>query len=292
MENLLVSLLSFALLGSASAVRIIGSTPAIARGSGARMGVLENPAAPVLSGENLQDCLSRALDASPRKHIALLGSTGSIGTQTLDICREYPEAFEVISISAGANVELLAQQAIEFKPKVVGLAAAEKEAQLRELISAAGAPMPEIVTGPDGQIAAAVAPGADTVVTGVVGVAGLFPTIEAIKLGRTIALANKETLIAGGPVILPLLTKHGAKMTPADSEHSAIFQCLQARAQLWRAIRRAIRPNSLTRPIPPPAGRAAGRAPPRDPHRERRRLPRLFDRRAHRDEQQGSRVHP
>ena len=238
MENLLVALLSFTLLASTSAVRIIGgSTPTIARGSGARMGVLENPAAPVLSGENLQDCLSRALDASPRKHIALLGSTGSIGTQTLDICREYPEAFEVISISAGANVELLAQQAIEFKPKVVGLAAAEKEAQLRELISAAGAPMPEIVTGPDGQIAAAVAPGADTVVTGVVGVAGLFPTIEAIKLGRTIALANKETLIAGGPVILPLLTKHGAKMTPADSEHSAIFQCLQARAQ-WRAIRR------------------------------------------------------
>ena len=181
----------------------------------------------MLSGENLQDCLSRALDASPRKHIALLGSTGSIGTQTLDICREYPEAFEVISISAGANVELLAQQAIEFKPKVVGLAAAEKEAQLRELISAAGAPMPEIVTGPDGQIAAAVAPGADTVVTGVVGVAGLFPTIEAIKLGRTIALANKETLISGGPVILPLLKKHGAVMTPADSEHSAIFQCLQ-----------------------------------------------------------------
>jgi len=293
MENLLVALLSFTLLASTSAVRIIGgSTPTIARGSGARMGVLENPAAPVLSGENLQDCLSRALDASPRKHIALLGSTGSIGTQTLDICREYPEAFEVISISAGANVELLAQQAIEFKPKVVGLAAAEKEAQLRELISAAGAPMPEIVTGPDGQIAAAVAPGADTVVTGVVGVAGLLPTIEAIKLGRTIALANKETLIAGGPVILPLLTKHGAKMTPADSEHSAIFQCLQARAQLWRAIRRAIRPNSLTRPTPPPAGRAAGRAPPRDPHRERRRLPRLFDRRAHRDECQRSRVHP
>ena len=239
MENLLVALLSFTLLASTSAVRIIGgSTPTTARGSGARMGVLENPAAPVLSGENLQDCLSRALDASPRKHIALLGSTGSIGTQTLDICREYPEAFEVISISAGANVELLAQQAIEFKPKVVGLAAAEKEAQLRELISAAGAPMPEIVTGPDGQIAAAVAPGADTVVTGVVGVAGLFPTIEAIKLGRTIALANKETLIAGGPVILPLLTKHGAKMTPADSEHSAIFQCLQARAAIGAQLLR------------------------------------------------------
>ena len=87
--------------------------------------------------------------------------------------------------------------------------------------------MPEIVAGPEGQTAVAVAPGADTVVTGVVGCAGLFPTIEAIKLGRTIALANKVTLIAGGPVILPLLKEHNAKMTPADSEHSAIFQCLQ-----------------------------------------------------------------
>ena len=87
--------------------------------------------------------------------------------------------------------------------------------------------MPEIVVGEMGQTAVAVAPGADTVVTGVVGCAGLLPTIEAIKLGRTIALANKETLIAGGPVILPLLKEYGAKMTPADSEHSAIFQCLQ-----------------------------------------------------------------
>jgi len=87
--------------------------------------------------------------------------------------------------------------------------------------------MPEIVVGPEGQTAVAVADGADTVVTGVVGCAGLLPTIEAIKLGRTIALANKETLIAGGPVILPLLDQYGAKMTPADSEHSAIFQCLQ-----------------------------------------------------------------
>ena len=122
--------------------------------------------------------------------------------------------------------------------QVVGLAAAEKEGELRERLKAAGVKAPEIVTGPDGQIAAAVAPGADTVVTGVVGVAGLLPTIEAIKLGRTIALANKETLISGGPVILPLLTKHGAKMTPADSEHSAIFQCLQARAAIGAQLLR------------------------------------------------------
>merc|ERR1712070_1079905 len=94
-------------------------------------------------------------------------------------------------------------------------------------MGALGAPVPEIVAGPEGQTAVAVAPGADTVVTGVVGVAGLLPTVEAIKLGRTIALANKETLIAGGPVILPMLKQYGAKMTPADSEHSAIFQCMQ-----------------------------------------------------------------
>ena len=186
-----------------------------------------DPASPVLTPDDMRDSLARALDKSPRKHIALLGSTGSIGTQTLDICREYPEYFEVISISAGANVELLAKQVIEFRPSVVGLAAAEKEGELRERLKAAGVPAPEIVVGPEGQTAVAVAAGADTVVTGVVGVAGLLPTIEAIKLGRTIALANKETLIAGGPVILPLLKKHGAKMTPADSEHSAIFQCLQ-----------------------------------------------------------------
>jgi len=195
------------------------------RAGGARC--LFDPAAPVLTGPDLRDSLARALDKSPKKYIALLGSTGSIGTQTLDICREYPEYFEVVSISAGANVELLAQQVIEFRPSVVGLAAAEKEGELRERIKAAGVPVPEIVVGPEGQTAVAVAPGADTVVTGVVGCAGLLPTIEAIKLGRTIALANKETLIAGGPIILPLLKQHDAKMTPADSEHSAIFQCLQ-----------------------------------------------------------------
>ena len=120
------------------------------------------PAAPVLTDVDLRDSLARALDKSPKKYIALLGSTGSIGTQTLDICREYPEYFEVVSISAGANVELLAKQVIEFKPTVVGLAAAEKEEELRSRIKAAGAPMPEIVVGEMGQTAVAVAPGGPT----------------------------------------------------------------------------------------------------------------------------------
>ena len=205
----------------------LSRAPAAPRGALVQMAGLPDPAAPVLLESNLRECLKRSLESNPKKFIALLGSTGSIGTQTLDICREYPDYFEVISLSAGANVELLAKQIIEFRPKVVGLAAAEKEQELRDKLTAAGVTPPEIVTGSDGQIAAAVAPGADTVVTGVVGCAGLLPTIEAIKLGRTIALANKETLISGGPVILPLLKKHGAVMTPADSEHSAIFQCLQ-----------------------------------------------------------------
>jgi 1-deoxy-D-xylulose-5-phosphate reductoisomerase len=177
-----------------------------------RMGL--DPAAPVLTAADLRYALDRALDQGfQRKHVALLGSTGSIGTQSLDIAREYPDYFEIVSLSAGSNVELLAKQVAEFMPKVVGLADASKETELRDRIRALGAPMPQIVSGPEGQIAVATAPGADTVVTGVVGVAGLLPTIEAIKLGRTIALANKETIIAGGPVACcaPLATALAAR---------------------------------------------------------------------------------
>jgi len=169
---------------------------AASRRAAVRMGV---GAAPFGTPADFRDSVERALGSNSKKHVALLGSTGSIGTQTLDIVREYAEHFEVISLSAGGNVELLAKQIAEFKPSVVGLAASEKLPELLSRLSALGVTqMPKIVTGPDGQIAAAVAEGADTVVTGVVGVAGLLPTIEAIKLGRTIALANKETLIAGG----------------------------------------------------------------------------------------------
>ena len=268
--------------GLAPAPRLDGSL----RAPRVRMGAIE-PAAPVLHAGDMRDALSRALDKNPRKYVALLGSTGSIGTQTLDICREYAESFEVVSLAAGSNVELLSQQIAEFRPKVVGLADASKESELRERLSALGAAAPEIVVGSDAQTAVATAPGADTVVTGVVGCAGLLPTVEAIKLGRTIALANKETLIAGGPVILPLLRKCGAKMTPADSEHSAIFQCLQVRA-VRRCCCGAVVAAALVR-APSScaadshrrrggmiAGRAAERAAPRDPDRVGRRLPRFL----------------
>jgi len=165
-----------------------------------------------------------------KKKISLLGSTGSIGTQTLDICEEKPEHFEVVGLSAGGNVQLLAKQIQQFKPKVASVSTADLIPALKEELSKLGVKeedFPEMGAGNEGICAVAAAQDADTVVTGIVGCAGLLPTIEAIKAGKTIALANKETLIAGGPIILPLLEEHGVDMIPADSEHSAIFQSLQ-----------------------------------------------------------------
>ena len=117
---------------------------------------------------------------------------------------------------------------MKYSPKVASLSTPEAAAELKTLLTDMGCTnMPEIVHGAEGIVEAATVGSADTVVTGIVGAAGLLPTIEAIKLGKDIALANKETLISGGPVINPLVEKHGINMLPADSEHSAIFQCLQ-----------------------------------------------------------------
>jgi len=122
----------------------------------------------------------------------------------------------------------MADQVMKYSPKVASLSTPEAAAELKSLLKERGCTdMPEIVHGAEGIVEAATVGSADTVVTGIVGAAGLLPTIEAIKLGKDIALANKETLISGGPVINPLVEKHGINMLPADSEHSAIFQCLQ-----------------------------------------------------------------
>jgi 1-deoxy-D-xylulose-5-phosphate reductoisomerase len=162
------------------------------------------------------------------KRISILGSTGSIGTQTLEIVDACPDNFSVDALSAGNNAELMADQVMRYKPKVASLSTPEAANKLRSILKDRGcADMPNIVYGPEGIVEAATVSSADTVVTGIVGSAGLLPTIEAIKLGKDIALANKETLISGGPVINPLVEKHGVNMLPADSEHSAIFQCLQ-----------------------------------------------------------------
>ncbi|NJL51463.1 MAG: 1-deoxy-D-xylulose-5-phosphate reductoisomerase [Hydrococcus sp. SU_1_0] len=168
------------------------------------------------------------------KAITILGSTGSIGTQTLDIVTHHPEQFRVVGLAAGSNVQLLAEQIRTFKPEIVALGNEHKLAELQAAIaqpgqsSTASIPyQPKILVGQEGICEVARYGDAQSVVTGIVGCAGLLPTIAAIEAGKDIALANKETLIAGAPVVLPLVKKHGVKLLPADSEHSAIFQCLQ-----------------------------------------------------------------
>jgi 1-deoxy-D-xylulose-5-phosphate reductoisomerase len=160
------------------------------------------------------------------KAITLLGSTGSIGTQTLDIVTQYPDQFRIVGLAAGNNVEMLASQIRQFRPEIAAICSKEKFSALKEAIQDLD-PQPILLAGEAGVIEVARYGDAETVVTGIVGCAGLLPTIAAIEAGKDIALANKETLIAGGPVVLPLVEKHGVKLLPADSEHSAIFQCLQ-----------------------------------------------------------------
>ena len=171
------------------------------------------------------------------KALSLLGSTGSIGTQTLDIVAQYPDQFRIVGMAAGRNVTLFAQQIRQFKPQIVAL---QDETLLDDLKAAIAdvQPQPIILAGQAGIVEVAKYGDAEVVVTGIVGCAGLLPTMAAIEANKDIALANKETLIAGGPVVLPLVKKHGVKLLPADSEHSAIFQCLQGVPD--RGIRRIL----------------------------------------------------
>ncbi|MGF1541814.1 MAG: 1-deoxy-D-xylulose-5-phosphate reductoisomerase [Pleurocapsa sp.] len=161
-----------------------------------------------------------------QKAITILGSTGSIGTQTLDIVTHHPDKFRVVGLAAGNNVELLAEQIRIYQPEIVALGNKQKLPELKSAIASLSS-QPRILVGSDGICEVARYGDAESVVTGIVGCAGLLPTIAAIEAGKDIALANKETLIAGAPVVLPLVKKHGVKLLPADSEHSAIFQCLQ-----------------------------------------------------------------
>ena len=157
------------------------------------------------------------------KKIAVLGSTGSIGTQTLEIAREY-KGIKIEAMSAHSNVNLIEKQAREFKPKTVCITDEEKAKDLK--IKLADTDI-KVVQGKEGLIETATADDADTVVTAVVGISGLEPTIEAIKAKKNIALANKETLVTGGHIVMDLAKKNGVAILPVDSEHSAIFQSLQ-----------------------------------------------------------------
>ncbi len=157
-----------------------------------------------------------------RKKIAVLGSTGSIGTQTLDIVRANGD-LEVEALSAGSNIDLLEQQIREFRPKLAAVYQEEKAVQLRERLRDMDV---RVVSGMDGLLELAVMPETEILVTAIVGMIGIRPTIAAIEAGKDIALANKETLVTAGHLIMPLAKEKGVKILPVDSEHSAIFQCL------------------------------------------------------------------
>lgn len=156
------------------------------------------------------------------KNISILGSTGSIGTQSLDVCRMH--GYNVKCLTANSSVDIIENQVREFKPELVCMMNEEAAKNLRSRIADTSV---KVVSGMDGLIECAVYDGADTVLNSVVGMIGLQPTLEAIKAKKTIALANKETLVAGGHLVTNLAKENGVSILPVDSEHSAIFQAMQ-----------------------------------------------------------------
>lgn len=157
------------------------------------------------------------------KKIAILGSTGSIGTQTLEVVRANKD-IEVLGLAAGNNISLLEAQIREFQPKLAAVWSEDKAKQLREKIRDLDV---KVASGMEGLIEVSVMEETEILVTAIVGMIGIRPTIEAIKAGKDIALANKETLVTAGHIIMPLAKEHGVAILPVDSEHSAIFQSLQ-----------------------------------------------------------------
>ncbi len=156
------------------------------------------------------------------KTISVLGSTGSIGTQTLEVVRNHPDV-KIAALAAGKSVDRLEEQIREFRPRLAAIAREEDAEDLRVRVRDLDV---KIVSGMDGLIEAAAVPEADITVTAIVGMIGIRPTIEAIRAGKDIALANKETLVTAGHLIMPLAREYGVRILPVDSEHSAIFQSL------------------------------------------------------------------
>ena len=166
------------------------------------------------------------------RSLTILGSTGSIGTNTLDVVRQNRDRFKVFALAAGRNVELLAQQIQEFSPGVVVLEDAAGVDRLRARISESGISTKsrntELLHGPEALVKIATAPEADTVMSSIVGVAGLEATYEAVCLGKRVGLANKEVLVSAGKLVMDAVKRHGAELIPVDSEHNGAHQCLRA----------------------------------------------------------------
>jgi 1-deoxy-D-xylulose-5-phosphate reductoisomerase len=159
------------------------------------------------------------------KRIAILGSTGSIGCSSLRVIEAHPEAYQVTALAAGKNVDLLAEQVRKFSPLVVAVLGDEEAESLKKRLD--GGHKTKIVSGRDGFNHLATLEEVDTVISAITGAAGLVPTIAAIQAGKNIALANKETMVMAGPLVIEEVRRRGVTLLPVDSEHSAIFQCLQ-----------------------------------------------------------------
>ena len=165
------------------------------------------------------------------KSLTLLGSTGSIGSNTLDVVRHNPGLYRVHALAAGHNVEAILQQIIEFRPDFAVLATSADLHRLAAALSDSGLPRPnwpELAFGAAALIDAATAPAVDMVISAIVGVAGLEATYEAVRLGKRVGLANKEVLVSGGRLVMDAVKASGAALLPIDSEHNGVHQCLRA----------------------------------------------------------------
>ena len=161
------------------------------------------------------------------KRISILGSTGSIGRSTLSIVSAYPERFSVVALAAGNDFEGLFRQALRYKPKLVSVAKEEDAQQVRDGLQMSGLEGVEVVHGPAGNVAVATHPEAEFVVSAIVGVAGLEATYEAVRAGKTLGLANKESLVVAGELITAEAKRQGKPLLPIDSEHNAVHQCMR-----------------------------------------------------------------
>jgi 1-deoxy-D-xylulose-5-phosphate reductoisomerase len=193
------------------------------------------------------------------RRISILGSTGSIGRSTLDVVRRNRGGFPVAALAAGSNLPLLAEQIREFHPRFVSVSRLEDAGRLKLLL---GRLRTEIASGPDAALEAASRPDADLVVSAITGIAGLRPTLAAVRAGKTVALANKESMVVAGKFLRRAAARSGAEILPVDSEHSGVFQCLAGQDQ--RLVRRVILTASggpfLRTPLRRMASRSASQA--------------------------------
>jgi 1-deoxy-D-xylulose-5-phosphate reductoisomerase len=172
--------------------------------------------------------MTSSSNSSLRRRVTVLGSTGSIGVNTLDVIRAHPDRFQVVALTAGQQVERLAQQCLEFKPRIAVVADAAGATQLKQLLAEKSGQL-TILHGPDALLTAVLESDCDTVMAAIVGAAGLAPTLAAAQAGKRILLANKEALVMSGDLFMSAVNAGGAELLPIDSEHNAIFQCLPDR---------------------------------------------------------------